>query len=132
MCTRHLINRPHLAPWGLPPLEVVGETDKPNQRRAGKADAFVALPGGYGTFEELFEILTWAQIGLHSKPIGVLNAFGYYDKLLKMIEFALEQGFIYNEHRLLLHTAHEPDILLDDMQAYRAPEGLERWLTRTD
>ncbi len=96
------------------------------------ADAFVALPGGYGTFEELFEILTWAQIGLHSKPIGVLNAFGYYDRLLQMLEYALEQGFIYNEHRLLLHTAQEPDLLLDAMQAYRAPEGLERWLTRTD
>jgi uncharacterized protein (TIGR00730 family) len=127
-----MFNNPTLAHYGLTRLEVVEGMHERKQRLAEKADAFVALPGGFGTFEELFEILTWAQIGLHSKPIGVLNAFGYYDRLLKMLEYALEQGFIYDEHRLLLHTAQEPEILLDAMQAYRAPQGLERWLTRTD
>lgn len=127
-----MFNNPTLAHYGLTRLEVVEGMHERKQRLAENADAFVALPGGYGTFEELFEILTWAQIGLHSKPIGILNAFGYYDRLLHMLEYALEQGFIYNEHRLLLHTAQEPDALLDVMQAYRAPEGLERWLTRTD
>lgn len=127
-----LFNNPTLAHYGLTRLEVVESMHERKQRLAEQADAFVALPGGYGTFEELFEILTWAQIGLHTKPVGLLNAFGYYDGLLKMIEHALAEGFIYDEHRLLLHIAQEPETLLDSMQAYHPPQGLERWLSRKD
>lgn len=127
-----MFNNPTLAHYGLTRLEVVESMHERKQRLAEQADAFIALPGGYGTFEELFEILTWAQIGLHAKPVGVLNAFGYYDMLLKMIEHALNLGFIYNEHRLLLHSNHDPEALLEALQAYQPPQGLERWLTRTD
>lgn len=127
-----MFNSPALAHYGLTRLEVVESMHERKQRLAEQADAFMALPGGYGTFEELFEILTWAQIGLHAKPVGVLNAFGYYDWLLKMVEHAQAHGFIYAEHRLLLHTAGEPDALLNALQDYQPPQGLERWLTRTD
>jgi uncharacterized protein (TIGR00730 family) len=127
-----MFNNPILAHYGLTRLEVVDSMHERKQRLAEQADGFIALPGGYGTLEELFEILTWAQIGLHAKPVGVLNAFGYYDLLLSMVEHALVEGFIYNEHRLLLHTAQSPEELLDAMLTYQAPEGLERWLTRTD
>ncbi len=102
------------------------------QRLAQNADGFIALPGGYGTFEEFFEILTWAQIGLHSKPICLLNAAGYFQPLLAMIENARQQGFIYNEHQALFTSADEPEQLLDLLLDYQPPAGLDRWLTRKD
>jgi hypothetical protein len=102
------------------------------QRLADEADAFIALPGGYGTFEEFFEILTWAQIGLHHKPVGLLNARGYFDPLLAMIEHARQEGFIYDEHRALFVSAGEADGLLDELLSHQTPAGLERWLTRQD
>ena len=127
-----MFNNPTLAHYGLTRLEVVESMHERKQRLAQQADAFIALPGGYGTLEELFEILTWAQIGLHSKPVGLLNVFGYFDPLLGMLELALNEGFIYNEHRLLLHTAQDPEVLLDALLVYQTPDGLERWLSRTD
>jgi uncharacterized protein (TIGR00730 family) len=94
------------------------------------AEAFVALPGGFGTFEELFEMLTWAQVGLHSKPVGILNIQGYFDPLLRLIEHAQEQGFLYSEHRSLLVTESDPDRLIQALNRYQRPPGLERWLNR--
>jgi len=96
------------------------------------SDAFVALPGGFGTFDELFEILTWAQVGLHQRPIGVLNALGYFDPLLALIEHARREGFIYAEHRSLLISEPDPGTLLDRMEAYQPPSGLARWLNRDE
>ena len=78
------------------------------ERLAQQADAFIALPGGFGTFEELFEILTWSQIGLHTKPVGVLNVLGYFDPLLSMVTHALREGFIYQEHQQLLAACDNP------------------------
>ena len=101
-------------------------------RLAQAADSFIALPGGYGTFEELFEILTWSQIGLHQKPVGLLNVLGYFDPLLILVEHARGEGFIYAEHRALLMHADTPEVLLDSLYDYQPPGGLERWLTRED
>jgi hypothetical protein len=95
------------------------------------ADAFVALPGGLGTFDELFEILTWAQIGLHRKPVGVLNLEGYFEPLLALLAHAREEGMLYAEHLGLLVDAREPDDLLAALRRQRPPDGLERWVQRS-
>jgi uncharacterized protein (TIGR00730 family) len=123
---------PALAHNGLTELEVVETMHIRKARMAELADAFIALPGGFGTFEELFEILTWAQIGLHHKPIGLLNTHNYFDPLLKMVEHALQEGFIYAEHRLLLVHDDTPAKLLDRLTTFQSPVGLERWVERDD
>jgi hypothetical protein len=125
-----IFNTPQLAHCGLTRLEVVESMHQRKTRLAELADAFIALPGGYGTFEEFFEILTWAQIGLHSKPIGLLNSHHYFDPLLAMVEHARAEGFIYDEHRALFTWAESPAVLLDALASHRPPESLERWLRR--
>jgi uncharacterized protein (TIGR00730 family) len=125
-------NTPQLAHHGLTRLEVVETIHARKARLAEIADAFIALPGGYGTFEEFFEILTWAQIGLHKKPIGLLNLRNYYTPLLEMVELARKEGFIYEEHLALFHIYADPESLLDALTSYKPPENLERWLNRED
>jgi uncharacterized protein (TIGR00730 family) len=123
-------NTEELVHAGLTELRVVDTMHVRKAMMAEMADAFVALPGGYGTFEELFEMLTWAQIGLHRKPVGILNIQGYFDPLLSLIEHAQQQGFIYSEHRSLLVAETDPNQLLDALSTYQSPAGLERWLNR--
>lgn len=127
-----LFTTPTLMHNGLSRLEIVGSMHARKQRLVDISDAFIALPGGYGTFEELFEILTWAQIGLHSKPVGLLNARHYFDPLLSAIEHARTEGFIYAEHRSLFVCDDQPDRLLDKLVQYQYPQGLEKWLTREE
>lgn len=123
---------PQLAHTRLTRLEIVPDMHQRKQRLAEQAEAFIALPGGYGTFEELFEILTWAQIGLHTKPVGLLNTNRYFDPLVEMVEHARREGFIYAEHRGLFSVQPEPEALLEVLAAYQPPAGLERWLTREE
>ena len=85
------------------------------------ADAFVALPGGYGTLEEFCEVLTWAQLGLHRKPHGLLNVEGYYDPLIALFDRAVDEQFLDARLRALVLEASEPDELLDALVAYRPP-----------
>jgi uncharacterized protein (TIGR00730 family) len=125
-------NTPQLAHSGLTRLEVVETIQQRKARMAELADGFIALPGGFGTLEELFEILTWAQIGLHSKPIGLLNAHRYFDPLLALIEHIRAEGFIYEEHRRLFTYADTPESLLEKMENHHSPGGLERWLNRDE
>jgi uncharacterized protein (TIGR00730 family) len=125
-----LFNTPQLVHKNLTRLEVVADMHVRKSRLAELADAFIALPGGFGTLDEWFEVLTWAQIGLHRKPIGLLNTQGYFDPLLAWIEHARLEGFIYDEHRALFTFADQPHALLDSLQDHRHPDGLERWLTR--
>lgn len=117
---------------GLSRLEIVENMHLRKQRLVELSDAFIALPGGYGTFEELFEILTWSQIGLHSKPVGILNDQHYFDPLLSAIENAFIEGFIYSEHRALFVYSEQPDDLLDKLEKYHYPQGMNRWLTREE
>ncbi len=124
------LNTPQLIHGGLTRLEVVETIHQRKARMSELADAFIALPGGYGTFEELFETLTWAQLGLHQKPIGLLNTLGYFDPLIELVHHALREKFIYDEHRTLLLTSDEPRRLLAFLTAYRAPENLDRWVNR--
>lgn len=125
-------NTPELAHTRLTHLEVVDTIHQRKARMAELADGFIALPGGFGTFEELFEILTWAQIGLHRKPIGILNIRHYFDPLLQMVDRARSEGFIYDEHRALFAFADNPTELLDELQNHIHPDGLEKWLTREE
>lgn len=125
-------NTPALVHQRLSTLEVVETMHERKARLVELADAFVALPGGFGTFEEFFEIVTWSQIGLHAKPIGLLNAGGYYDPLLKMVEHAYAEGMIYAEHRQLFVHARQVEELLEALNNHERPLGLERWTQRTD
>lgn len=125
-----IFNTPTLAHFGLTRLEIVADMHQRKARLAELADGFVALPGGYGTFEELFEILTWAQIGLHRKPVGLLNTSQYFDPLLSLVEKAQAEGFIYEEHRALFTASDNPGTLIKTMLAYQPPSSLDRWLTR--
>jgi uncharacterized protein (TIGR00730 family) len=127
-----MFNTPQLAHSGLTRLEVVESMHQRKVRLAEQADAFMALPGGFGTFEEFFEILTWAQVGLHRKPVGLLNVKGYFEPLMRMVEHARNEGFIYDEHRTLFTCKSKPVELLDALNSYLPPEGLERWLTREE
>lgn len=127
-----LFNTPTLAHTGLTKLEIVDTIHERKARMIELADVIIALPGGFGTLEELFEALTWAQIGLHRKPVGLLNVRNYYDPLLKLIEHARVEGFIYAEHADLFTCREKPQDLLDALSNHRHPDGLERWLTRED
>ena len=95
---------------------------------ASLADGFVALPGGMGTFEELFEIVTWGQLGIHRKPIGVLNVAGYYDPLVALLDHATAGGFVGDDGRRLVLVDSDAARLLDRMAAYVAPPVPE-WVT---
>ncbi|MDO9376613.1 MAG: TIGR00730 family Rossman fold protein [Ferruginibacter sp.] len=91
-------------------------------------DGVIALPGGFGTIEELFEMLTWAQLGLHKKPIGLLNVGGFYDPLITMIQTMVDAGFLKEINRDMLLVDDQVERLLDRMQDYQAPEVV-KWLT---
>lgn len=118
----------HLEDWevghrGLTELEIVGSMHERKARMAELADAFIALPGGLGTFEELFEILTWAQLGLHQKPFGLLNTAGYYAALLALLDTAVQERFLRPEHRrLILEEPTDPNVLLDRLATYEFRE----------
>ena len=127
-----LFNTPQLVHKELTTLEVVETMHQRKARMAELADGFIALPGGFGTLEELFEIITWAQIGLHRKPIGLLNTKGYYGPLVALVEHAQTHGFIYAEHRELFTFADQPAALLQAMMDHITPRGLERWMTREE
>jgi uncharacterized protein (TIGR00730 family) len=123
------MNTPELAHTRLNRLEVTATIHQRKSRMYELADGYIALPGGYGTLDELFETLTWAQIGEHSKPVGLLNVDGYYDPLLRMLDRALEEKFLFPEHRRALLCHSRPDALLDAMKAYQPPlEAVRRWM----
>lgn len=102
-----------LAHRGVTELRVVRSMHERKALMAELSDAFVALPGGYGTFEEFFEVLTWAQLGLHGKPCGVLDVGGYFGPLLAMLDHATESGFLEPAHRAMVLVADTPDELLN-------------------
>lgn len=95
---------------------------------AERADGFVALPGGFGTLDELFEIVTWAQLHIHAKPVGLLNVRGFFDPLLTMVRHMASEGFIKQHHLGLLHVANDPKDLVRLMREQAAPEG--DWLAQ--
>jgi uncharacterized protein (TIGR00730 family) len=126
-----LVDR-ELAHRGLTELRVVGTMHQRKALMADLADGFLALPGGFGTADELFEILTWAQLGLHAKPIGLLNTAGFFDPLLAWLDGTVREGFVRPQHRGLLQEAADPDTLLDRLLAHRPPADLPKWIGGPD
>lgn len=110
-------------------LRIVGSMHERKALMAELSDGFVALPGGLGTYEELFEVLTWAQLHIHHKPCGCLNVQGYFDPLTKLLDHAVAEGFLRTEQRRLLVTASEPDELLALLAAQQPVRGA-KWLGR--
>jgi uncharacterized protein (TIGR00730 family) len=108
-------------------LEVVDSMHTRKARMAELADGFIALPGGFGTFEEFCEILTWGQLGFHAKPMGLLNINAFYDPLLAMFERAVQDGFLREQNRAMALHADDIEDLLARMAAYRA-EPVSKWL----
>lgn len=95
------------------------------------SDAFIALPGGIGTLEELFELLTWAQLGIHTKPVGLLNIEKYFDKLLDFLNYAVDQRFIKREHRDILLVHQDAKTLLNEFNKYMA-QKIDKWIDRME
>ena len=114
---------------GATELHIVDTMHQRKALMADRADAFLALPGGYGTFEELFEILTWAQLGIHRKPIGLLNVNGFYSPLLACLDHVMWEGLLKPKHRELLLVSDSIADLLDRMAAWTPPAPVEKWVS---
>jgi hypothetical protein len=116
-----------LAHKGLSQLRIVGSMHERKAMMVDLADGFIALPGGFGTFEEFCEVLTWAQLGFHQKPCGLLNIEGYYSPLIAMFDHATEEKFVRPPHRWLVLEAQDPDQLLDQFASYE-PITFQKWI----
>lgn len=120
-----------VAHQGLKDLRIVGSMHERKALMAELSDAFIALPGGYGTLEEFCEVLTWAQLGLHRKPCGILNVKGFYDPLLSFLDHAVSEGFVREVHRSLILVEQDPERLLDKLIDYQPP-ALDKWIDRDE
>jgi uncharacterized protein (TIGR00730 family) len=112
---------------GLDELFVVDSMHERKAKMAELSDGFIALPGGWGTIEEIFEMLTWAQLGFHKKPCGLLNISGYYDHLYTFLEHAIDQRFVREEYRPMIMMEQTAGGLLDRYQQYQAP-SVKKWI----
>lgn len=123
------MNVPALAHDGLTRMDVPPNMHARKARMHELADGYIAMPGGFGTFDELFETVTWAQTGAHQKPVGLLNVRNYYAPLLAAIDHAVSEGFVFPEHRSVLCSDADPNTLLDAMAKYEHPhEAVKRWM----
>jgi len=123
-----LVDR-EVAHHGITDLQVVSGMHQRKQRMYEQADAAVALPGGAGTFDELFEAFTWNQLGIHFKPVGLLNVGGYFDPLIAMLDRTVDQGFLRRQQRELLVVADDGPELLEALAAVE-PSGVPKWIHR--
>lgn len=110
-----------VAHQGVADMRIVASMHDRKQIMADEADGFIALPGGLGTLEELFEIWTWSQLGRHAKPVGLLNVQGYFDPLLAFLDRMAEEGFVEARHRAMLVVGDDIDALLDGLADYKHP-----------
>jgi uncharacterized protein (TIGR00730 family) len=117
-----------LAHRGLNELIIVETMHERKMAMADRSDAFVALPGGYGTCDEMFEILTWAQLGLHQKPIGLLNVAGFFDPLLRWLDHMVHEDFLKGVHRRIVRVADDSERLLDLLAENRPLPATPKWL----
>ncbi len=123
------MNTAALAHQRLTRLEVLPTMHQRKSRLYELSDGFIALPGGFGTFDELFETLTWGQIGLHAKPVGLLNIRNYYAPLMAALRHARQEGFVFQEHIQAICLADTPATLLEDMRQHEHPhDAVKRWM----
>jgi uncharacterized protein (TIGR00730 family) len=113
-------------------MRVVGSMHERKALMAELSDAFVALPGGIGTLEELFEVYTWAQLGLHSKPCALLNVAGYYDGIADFLALAVSERFLREETRDLLLVDTDPAALIDRLRSFEPPAVVPKWIDRDE
>ena len=121
---RALLTR-EIAHPGITRIHLVTSMHRRKALMSSLADGFLTLPGGYGTLEEFFETLTWAQLGLHTKPCALLDVAGFWDDLLAMVDTQIREGFARDEHRQLILNGEDPDELLDRMAAYIPPGSID-------
>jgi len=124
----HFLRSKEIAHRGLTELILVESMHERKIKMHELSDGVIALPGGFGTLEELFEILTWAQLGLHKKPIGLLNIDGYYDQLTMLLQHMVDKGFLKETNQHMLLASSDPDQLLKKMRDYTAPV-VAKWIT---
>jgi uncharacterized protein (TIGR00730 family) len=118
-----------LAHIGLTQMDVVAGMHARKARMHELSDGYLALPGGFGTFDELFETVTWAQTGAHEKPVGLLNVKNYYAPLLAAIDHAVQEGFVFQEHRDVMFCEPDVNTLIDKMERYEHPRAaVKRWM----
>ena len=116
---------------GLTELRIVNSMHERKEIMADLAQGFIALPGRLGTIEEIFEVLTWAQLGFHQKPCALLNVKGYYNQLTQFLDHAVAQGFVTETHRKMLLVEEDPQSLLEVMASYNAP-AVDKWIGREE
>ncbi|APB83701.1 Rossman fold protein, TIGR00730 family [Bacillus amyloliquefaciens] len=107
-------------------IEVSGMHER-KAKMSELADGYIAMPGGFGTYEELFEVLCWAQIGIHQKPIGLYNVNGYFEPMMKMVKYSIQEGFSNESHLKLIHSSSRPDELIEQMNRYTYPILDKKW-----
>jgi len=125
---KSLVER-EVAHTGLTEMHIVDGMQERKALMAKLSDAFIALPGAFGTFDELFEILTWNQLGIVHKPVGLLNIDGFFDPLIRLLDHAVEEKFLRPEHRGILLIDHSPESLYEKLDAFQ-PVTAEKWIER--
>ena len=125
-----LVDR-EIAHTSLTRLHVVGSMHERKAMMSELSEGFVALPGGSGTLEEFFEVLTWAQLGEHGKPCGLLNIAGYYDPLLAVFDHMVDRGFLNEKHRAMVLVESEPTAMLAKFEEYRPPK-IAKWIDSSE
>jgi len=123
----HSLATKEVSHHGLDQLFVVDSMHERKAKMAELSDGFIALPGGWGTIEEIFEMLTWAQLGFHEKPCGLLNVSGYYDHLFAFLENAIREQFVKPEYRPMIMMDDDPESLIQRFEQYRAPK-VKKWI----
>jgi len=113
---------------GLTELKVVHTMHERKAQMSELSDGFIAMPGGFGTLEELFEVITWAQLGIHKKPFGLFNVGGYFDKLIEFMDFQVAEGFVPQRHRDMIIVADEAEQLVELLSGFR-PAPQEKWMS---
>jgi uncharacterized protein (TIGR00730 family) len=120
-----------VAHQGLSELRIVASMHERKAVMNDLADGFIALPGGWGTLEEFFEVLTWAQLGLHRKPCGLLNVHGFFDRLLSFVDHSVNECFVRTENRAMVLVSKGADDLLQRLEDY-VPPSVEKWIERAE
>ena len=113
----------------LTQMHIVGDMQERKALMADLSDAFIALPGAYGTFDELFEMLTWNQLGIVTKPVGLLNIDGFFNPLIRMLDHAVDEKFLRPEHRIILQVEEDEEKLMEKLNAYQ-PIVAQKWIER--